>query len=99
VTVINRALLPTVTARDWRSGKASAATLERNSRPLNETLCASGQAGSLNPEWLELFMMFPLHWTDPAKSRNEIGRSGNPVYMHWATLAFRPSVEPSAVPS
>ena len=30
--------LPTVTARDWRSGKASEATYERNSRPLSEVI-------------------------------------------------------------
>lgn len=30
--------LPTLTARDWRDGRASATTMERNSRPLNEML-------------------------------------------------------------
>jgi hypothetical protein len=33
-------LLPTLTARDWRSGKASPETMARNSRPLNETVVA-----------------------------------------------------------
>ena len=32
---------PTPTARDWRSGKASATTLERNSRPLSEVVYAT----------------------------------------------------------
>lgn len=32
----------TPTARDWRSGKASEATMERNSRPLNEQCTADG---------------------------------------------------------
>ncbi len=32
-------MLPTPTARDWRSGKASEATHGRNSRPLNEVVC------------------------------------------------------------
>ena len=40
-TVLGRRLA-TPTARDWRSGKASAETLSRNSRPLNEQLCALG---------------------------------------------------------
>lgn len=34
--------LATPTARDWRSGKASPETMARNSRPLNEQLCAHG---------------------------------------------------------
>jgi hypothetical protein len=33
-------LLPTLTARDWRSGKALPETMARNSRPLNETVVA-----------------------------------------------------------
>lgn len=57
-------LWPTPTARDWRSGKASAATHARNSRPLNE-VAAQGQAsGQLNPTWVEWLMGFPLGWTD-----------------------------------
>lgn len=35
------ALLATPTSRDWRSGKASEATMSRNSRPLNEQLEAA----------------------------------------------------------
>jgi hypothetical protein len=49
----------TPTARDWRSGKASQATLERNSRPLSEQI-----GGSLNPMWVEWLMGWPLGWTD-----------------------------------
>jgi hypothetical protein len=49
----------TPTARDWRSGKASQATMERNSRPLSEQI-----GGSLNPTWVEWLMGFPLGWTD-----------------------------------
>ncbi len=49
----------TPTARDWRSGKASQATMERNSRPLSEQI-----GGSLNPTWVEWLMAWPLGWTD-----------------------------------
>lgn len=37
-------MVPTPSARDWRSGKASAATMERNARPLNEFV-VMGQLG------------------------------------------------------
>jgi hypothetical protein len=49
----------TPTARDWRSGKASQDTMERNSRPLSEQI-----GGSLNPTWVEWLMGWPLGWTD-----------------------------------
>ena len=49
----------TPTARDWRSGKASQAPLETNSRPLSEQI-----GGSLNPTWVEWLMGWPLGWTD-----------------------------------
>ncbi len=49
----------TPTARDWRSGKASQATMERNSRPLSEQV-----GGSLNPAWVEWLMGWPIGWTD-----------------------------------
>lgn len=48
----------TPTARDWRSGKASEATMMRNSRPLSEQI-----GGSLNPTWVEWLMGWPLGWT------------------------------------
>jgi hypothetical protein len=49
----------TPTARDWRSGKASEATMGRNSRPLSEQI-----GGQLNPNWVEWLMGWPLGWTD-----------------------------------
>jgi DNA (cytosine-5)-methyltransferase 1 len=49
----------TPTARDWKSGKASDVTMERNSRPLSEQI-----GGSLNPTWVEWLMGWPLGWTD-----------------------------------
>lgn len=47
------------TARDWRSGKASQATHDRNSRPLSEQI-----GGLLNPTWVEWLMGWPIGWTD-----------------------------------
>ena len=49
----------TPTARDWRSGKASQATHDKNSRPLSEQI-----GGSLNPTWVEWLMGWPIGWTD-----------------------------------
>ena len=51
-------LLATPTSRDWRSGKASAATMAKNSRPLSEQI-----GGSLNPTWVEWLMGFPTEYT------------------------------------
>ena len=46
-------------ASDHRSGRVSAATLAKNSRPLCE------QAGGLlNPTWVEWLMGLPIGWTD-----------------------------------
>ena len=50
--------LATPTARDWKSGKASQATMERNSRPLSEQV-----GGQLNPTWVEWLQGFPIEWT------------------------------------
>ena len=52
----------TASARDWKSGKASHKTMERNSRPLNEQVQEVLQ-GSLNPTWLEWYMGWPMLWT------------------------------------
>lgn len=49
----------TATARDWRSGKASQATHDRNSRPLSEQV-----GGLLNPDWVEWLMGWPIGWTE-----------------------------------
>lgn len=50
--------LPTPMARDWKSGKASAATHAKNSRPLSEQI-----GGQLAPNWVELLMGWPNGWT------------------------------------
>ena len=49
----------TATARDWRSGKASQATHDKNSRPLSERV-----GGLLNPNWVEWLMGWPIGWTE-----------------------------------
>ena len=46
-------------AKDWRSGKASQATHDKNSRPLSEQV-----GGLLNPNWVEWLMGWPIGWTD-----------------------------------
>ena len=59
-TMAARDLWPTPTVRDGRSGKASQATMERNSRPLSEVA-----GGLLNPTWVESYLMgWPDGWTD-----------------------------------
>ena len=60
-TFVAEKLLPTPTARDWRSGKASQETMERNSRPLSEVV-----GGLLNPTWVEWLIGWPLGWSDCA---------------------------------
>jgi hypothetical protein len=57
VDAVRRVATPT--ARDWRSGKASQATHDKNSRPLSEPI-----GGSLNPTWVEWLMGWPIGWTD-----------------------------------
>lgn len=63
-------LWPTPTARDWKSGCASQATMERNSRPLSEKV-----GGSLNPTWVEWLMGFPSEWT----ALNDLGMQWYPL--------------------
>ena len=47
------------TSRDWRSGKSSQETMDRNARPLRETI-----GGQLNPTWVEWLMGWPIGWTE-----------------------------------
>lgn len=65
----------TPSARDWRSGLASAETMDRNSRPLNEQVCSGRPAhasdstngkprGSLNSAWVAQLMGLPSDWCD-----------------------------------
>lgn len=61
---VKRGLWATPAARDWRSGKASESTYQRNSRPLSEQVGRLENGGALNPEWVEWLMGFPTGWTD-----------------------------------
>ena len=70
-TAVSRCATPT--ARDWKSGKASDATMERNSRPLSEQI-----GGSLNPTWVELLMGWPANWTDLKPLGNQDGKTESP---------------------
>ncbi len=54
---------PTPTARDWKSGSASQATLDRNARPLSEIVRVEAP-GPLNPDWVTALMGFPPGWLD-----------------------------------
>ena len=56
---------PTPLARDWKNSHVSQATLEKNSRPLNEVV-SQGRGGKLNPMWVEWLMGWPLGFTDCA---------------------------------
>lgn len=62
-----RTMVATLTARDWKSGKASQETMDRNS-PLSEQT-----GGALNPEWVEWLMAWPIGAT--ASKRLETAKS------------------------
>lgn len=56
-------LWPTPTKRDWKSGKASPETHDRNARPLSEAV-GRDTPGYLNPDWVEGYLMgWPIGWT------------------------------------
>jgi hypothetical protein len=52
-------LWPTPVERDWKSGKVSEATHNKNSRPLSDQV-----GGQLNPQWVEWLMGYPAGWTE-----------------------------------
>lgn len=98
--VQERAYWPTPTASPWRSGRASEATLSRNSRPLNEVaLSRTGPAeplaspgpspstpppGKLSVIFTEYLMGFPSGWTD-------LGDSETQSYLKWRKSSGAPS--------
>jgi DNA (cytosine-5)-methyltransferase 1 len=86
----------TPTTRDHKSGKASQATHDRNSRPLSE------QVGDrLNPTWVEWLMGWPIDWTSPdgGPSREgfrawlESNRTALTAFVDAATVKW-PSAKP-----
>jgi hypothetical protein len=58
-SMARRGMWPTPQAPDWRSGKVSAETMAKNSRPLSEQI-----GGTLNPEFCEWLMAWPIGFTD-----------------------------------
>ena len=52
-------LIATTTARDHKSGKASEATHQRNSRQLSEQI-----GGLLSPRFVSQIMGFPADWCE-----------------------------------
>jgi len=70
--------LPTLSARDWRSGKASPETHHRNARPLSEVVGRENNGGHLNPTWAEWFMGFPLGFVNPGSDASATPSSLKP---------------------
>lgn len=55
---------PTVTARDWKSGAASAQLMAKGGRPLSEVIFwKEGRTHHLNPDWAEWLMGWPVGWS------------------------------------
>jgi len=73
IEAVSSRTFATPTACDWKSGKASQATMDRNSRPLSEQI-----GGSLNPTWVEWLMGWPLGWTDLEPSATDKSHSAPP---------------------
>ncbi len=71
---------PTPSARDWKSSHASAETLEKNSRPLNEVV-AGGSGAKLNPVFVEYLMGWPMNWSSVEKL--ESGPSVTVRFREW----------------
>jgi hypothetical protein len=86
--------LATPATRDWKDGRASEKTMERNSRPLNEQIvtgatpgssAATGPRGALNPQFPLWLMGYPEAWATCA-----------PGHQSWATVQEVLSETPDA---
>jgi hypothetical protein len=62
-TLLKRTYLPTTSTRDFRSGKASQETMQKNARPLNETIAGGTLGGTTNPDWLDWYTGLPIGWS------------------------------------
>lgn len=89
------AMKPTPSARDHKSGKASEATMNRNSRPLNEQATQGG--GQLHPRPVEWMMGLPLNWVKlgmpivPTHRKNGSARENQTEPSNstlWGTAVF-----------
>lgn len=68
-------MLATLTARDYRSGKASEATHARNARPLSEQL-----GGLLHPDFCDWYQGMPAGWS---RGRSGSRRSATRRFQSW----------------
>lgn len=92
-----RALFPTPSARDYRSGKASSETMSRNSRPLNETLISGPPptAASSTPG------SHPELWATPCvkdkdNQQTKYAQGGNPLPRQVNQVSARPTPHATA---
>ena len=65
--------IPLETWPTTRSGLASAATLARNSRPLNEVAAQREGRGMLNPVWVGWLMGVPPDWLEAVERKQRSG--------------------------
>lgn len=80
---VRQSLLPTPTARDYRSGKTGPKTWAKaNARPLNEVV-HSTTGGQLSPPWVEWLMGWPIGWTDCELPVTESFRSWQQMHF-WS---------------
>lgn len=89
----------TPAARDWRDGRASEATMNRNSRPLNEQAvmlagppptgspAPTGKRGQLNPELPRWLQGYPPEWSDSMPHSDD--------WRAWQDLMAQASSEPA----
>jgi hypothetical protein len=81
----------TASARDWKDGRASQATMDRNARPLNEqaTMLTSGptppgspaetgKRGQLNPRFSLWLMGYPTAWACCGERVTRLSRKSRP---------------------
>ena len=71
-------LWPTPRASDWKDTPGMSltgtnpdgSTRDRTDRLAGAVYAGSAQSGSLNPDWVERLMGFPVGWTDISEGRN-----------------------------
>lgn len=96
-TMARRGMLPTPTARDWRSGLASEATHARNSRPLNEVVMRMWATPTVKGDYNRA----GLSATSGDGLATQVGGALNPTWVEWLMgfPAGWTALEPSEMPS
>jgi hypothetical protein len=75
---------PTPTTRDWRSGKASQATMEKNSRPLNEVVMWRTPSASIVEPKKSVVKLTGRTPQDPQVGlADQVGGKLNPMWVEW----------------